>query len=234
MLDQQGHIDILVNNAGITIDKTHAKLTDDDWHEVLAVNLSGAFFLAQAVLPHMIERGSGRIVNVSSIIGEIGVGKTRPGKESSPVASVAEDPFQHEYPHRLSIRIVAGQSIISGRVLLQCRSAARSSARRMRRAAVCGHSRSGFTEHPVCMFKSRLWARVAVAFARDHLRGASQATEWPGLALPRPQDTLAARLAAVVQAVWPHRIPQVQGRGVGPHRIPTDKTAQCGIQRHGC
>lgn len=72
MLDQQGHIDILVNNAGITIDKTHAKLTDDDWHEVLAVNLSGAFFLAQAVLPHMIERGSGRIVNVSSIIGEIG------------------------------------------------------------------------------------------------------------------------------------------------------------------
>ena len=55
-----------------TIDKTHAKLTDDDWNEVLAVNLSGAFFLAQAVLPHMIERGSGRIVNVSSIIGETG------------------------------------------------------------------------------------------------------------------------------------------------------------------
>jgi acetoacetyl-CoA reductase/3-oxoacyl-[acyl-carrier protein] reductase len=72
VLDQQGRIDILVNNAGITIDKTHAKLTDDDWHKVLAVNLSGAFFLAQAVLPHMIERGSGRIVNVSSIIGETG------------------------------------------------------------------------------------------------------------------------------------------------------------------
>ena len=47
VLDQQGHIDILVNNAGITIDKTHAKLTDDDWNHVLAVNLSGAFFLAQ-------------------------------------------------------------------------------------------------------------------------------------------------------------------------------------------
>ena len=47
VLDQQGHIDILVNNAGITIDKTHAKLTDDDWNEVLAVNLSGALFLAR-------------------------------------------------------------------------------------------------------------------------------------------------------------------------------------------
>jgi NAD(P)-dependent dehydrogenase (short-subunit alcohol dehydrogenase family) len=72
VLEQHGRIDILVNNAGITIDKTHAKLTDDDWYKVLAVNLSGAFFLAQAVLPHMIERGSGRIVNVSSIIGETG------------------------------------------------------------------------------------------------------------------------------------------------------------------
>ena len=85
VLDQQGRIDILVNNAGITIDKTHAKLTDDDWHKVLAVNLSGAFFLAQAVLPHMIERGSGRIVNVSSVIGEIGnIGQatTRPPSQA--------------------------------------------------------------------------------------------------------------------------------------------------------
>jgi len=72
VLSAHGRCDILVNNAGITIDKTFAHLTDDDWNKVLEVNLSGAFFLAQAVLPHMIERGSGRIVNVSSIIGETG------------------------------------------------------------------------------------------------------------------------------------------------------------------
>jgi acetoacetyl-CoA reductase/3-oxoacyl-[acyl-carrier protein] reductase len=65
-------VDILVNNAGITIDKTVLKMTDEDWYKVLAVNLSGAFFMSQAVLPHMLERGSGRIVNISSIIGEIG------------------------------------------------------------------------------------------------------------------------------------------------------------------
>jgi acetoacetyl-CoA reductase/3-oxoacyl-[acyl-carrier protein] reductase len=47
-------------------------MTDDDWSAVLAVNLSGAFFLAQAALTHMIERGTGRIINVSSVIGEIG------------------------------------------------------------------------------------------------------------------------------------------------------------------
>jgi NAD(P)-dependent dehydrogenase (short-subunit alcohol dehydrogenase family) len=72
VLEQHGRLDILVNNAGITIDKTILKLTDDDWHKVIDVNLSGAFFLSQAVLGHMVERGTGRIINVSSIIGEIG------------------------------------------------------------------------------------------------------------------------------------------------------------------
>ena len=72
VIEQHGRLDILVNNAGITIDKTVLKLTDEDWHNVLAVNLSGAFFKSQAVLPHMIERGSGRIVNISSIIGQMG------------------------------------------------------------------------------------------------------------------------------------------------------------------
>jgi NAD(P)-dependent dehydrogenase (short-subunit alcohol dehydrogenase family) len=72
VIEEHGRLDILVNNAGITIDKTIMKMTDEDWYKVIAVNLSGAFFMSQAVLPHMIERGSGRIVNISSIIGETG------------------------------------------------------------------------------------------------------------------------------------------------------------------
>ena len=72
VIEQHGRLDILVNNAGITIDKTILKLTDDDWHKVLDVNLSGAFFLSQAALAHMVERGSGRIINVSSVVGEMG------------------------------------------------------------------------------------------------------------------------------------------------------------------
>jgi NAD(P)-dependent dehydrogenase (short-subunit alcohol dehydrogenase family) len=70
--ERHGRLDVLVNNAGITIDKTVLKMTDEDWYKVIAVNLSGAFFMSQAVLPHMIERGSGRIINISSIIGETG------------------------------------------------------------------------------------------------------------------------------------------------------------------
>ncbi len=72
VIDQHGHLDILVNNAGITIDRTVAKMSDEDWLRVLSVNLSGAFFIAQAALEHMIERGTGRIINMSSAIGETG------------------------------------------------------------------------------------------------------------------------------------------------------------------
>jgi NAD(P)-dependent dehydrogenase (short-subunit alcohol dehydrogenase family) len=72
VIEQHGRLDILVNNAGITIDKTVAKMTDDDWNKVLSVNLSGAFYLSQAALAHMLDRGTGRIINVSSVIGETG------------------------------------------------------------------------------------------------------------------------------------------------------------------
>ena len=77
VIEQHGRLDVLVNNAGITIDKTVMKLTDEDWYRVLAVNLSGAFFTSQAALPHMLERGTGRIINISSIIGSTGnIGQT--------------------------------------------------------------------------------------------------------------------------------------------------------------
>ncbi|MDQ6607167.1 MAG: 3-oxoacyl-ACP reductase FabG [Actinomycetota bacterium] len=72
VIEQHGRLDILVNNAGITIDKTVLKMSDEDWYKVIAVNLSGAFFMSQAALPHMIERGTGRIVNISSVIGQMG------------------------------------------------------------------------------------------------------------------------------------------------------------------
>jgi len=72
VLEQHGRLDILVNNAGITVDKTVRKMTAEDWDRVIQINLSGAFYLSHAVLQHMLDRGSGRIINISSVIGEKG------------------------------------------------------------------------------------------------------------------------------------------------------------------
>jgi len=72
VLEQHGRLDILVNNAGITADKGILKMEEDDWHKVLGVNLTGAFFTSKAALGHMLDRGTGRIVNISSIVGQTG------------------------------------------------------------------------------------------------------------------------------------------------------------------
>lgn len=67
-----GPINILVNNAGITRDKSLLKMTRAMWDEVLRVNLDSLFIVTQAVLPAMLETGWGRIINISSIIGQTG------------------------------------------------------------------------------------------------------------------------------------------------------------------
>jgi acetoacetyl-CoA reductase len=72
VLDRHGQLDILVNNAGITLDKTMRKMTPQEWDHVIRVNLSGAFYLSRAILQHMLDRGYGRIINISSVIGSAG------------------------------------------------------------------------------------------------------------------------------------------------------------------
>jgi len=68
-----GHIDILVNNAGLGANHDAVDVTESDWDEMMAVNLKGVFFTSQAVGRHMIERGYGRIVNLSSQAGLVGI-----------------------------------------------------------------------------------------------------------------------------------------------------------------
>lgn len=72
ILLQYKRIDYLVNNAGIARDRTALKLSQLAWEEVIRTNLSGPFFMSQAVLGHFFERGFGRIVNISSFVGQTG------------------------------------------------------------------------------------------------------------------------------------------------------------------
>jgi len=67
-----GSVDVLINNAGISIRHNFLDITPDEWDRVLAVNLTGVFYVAQTAAPHMIERGSGVILNTASTNGIVG------------------------------------------------------------------------------------------------------------------------------------------------------------------
>jgi acetoacetyl-CoA reductase len=72
VLEKFGRVDILVNNAGITRDKTFKKMSFEEWHKVIDTNLSSVFNTCKIALPSMLEQKYGRIINISSVIGQAG------------------------------------------------------------------------------------------------------------------------------------------------------------------
>lgn len=72
VVENFGKIDILINNAGITKDRTFRKISKEEWDAVINVNLNGVFNATKAVIKHMLDQNYGRIVSISSIVGQAG------------------------------------------------------------------------------------------------------------------------------------------------------------------
>jgi acetoacetyl-CoA reductase len=114
VLAQHGRLDILVNNAGITVDKTVRRMTPEDWDRVVQVNLSGAFYLTRAILQHMLDRGSGRIINISSIIGESGnIGQANYAAAKAGLLGLTRSIARELAPRRITCNVVAPGPIVT-------------------------------------------------------------------------------------------------------------------------
>lgn len=72
VLDAHGTIDILINNAGITRDNRFLNMSEEDWNDVISTNMNSLFNMTKQILPKMVEQNYGRIINISSIIGQSG------------------------------------------------------------------------------------------------------------------------------------------------------------------
>lgn len=72
VVSEFGKIDILVNNAGITRDGLLVRMKDEDWRMVLSTNLDGVFYMSREVVPGMMKKRYGRVVNISSVVGQMG------------------------------------------------------------------------------------------------------------------------------------------------------------------
>lgn len=72
VLSEFGHLDILINNAGINSDKTFVKMDHASWRKVLSINLDGVFNCTKTFIDQMIKQNWGRVVNITSVIGQIG------------------------------------------------------------------------------------------------------------------------------------------------------------------
>lgn len=103
-----GRVDVLVNSAGITRDRTFLKMSNREWDNVINVNLTGIYNVTKAVLPIMVEQGEGRIINISSIIAEIGAfGQTNYATSKAAVIGFTKSLAKEVASHSITVNAIA-------------------------------------------------------------------------------------------------------------------------------
>ena len=110
VLDKFSQIDILVNNAGITRDTLLMRMQDEDWDAVLQTNLTGTMYCTRAVMRPMLRQRSGRIINISSVIGIMG----NPGQASYAAAKAGIIGFTKTIAREVGVRGITVNAIAPG------------------------------------------------------------------------------------------------------------------------
>ncbi|MCH7605711.1 MAG: 3-oxoacyl-[acyl-carrier-protein] reductase [Chloroflexi bacterium] len=112
VLGQWERIDILVNNAGINRDRLLLRMTSEDWDQVLEVDLKGAFLCTKYVMPHLIKQHSGRVLNISSVVGLTG----NPGQANYAAAKAGLIGFTKAVAREVASRNITVNALAPGYV----------------------------------------------------------------------------------------------------------------------
>jgi 3-oxoacyl-[acyl-carrier protein] reductase len=114
-LERHGRIDILVNNAGITRDQLMMRMKRDDWDAVIATNLTAAYTCSQAVLRSMVKQRGGRIINISSVVGQMGnAGQTNYAASKAGLIGMAKALAREVASRGITVNVVAPGLIDTG------------------------------------------------------------------------------------------------------------------------
>jgi 3-oxoacyl-[acyl-carrier protein] reductase len=108
ILERHGRIDIVVNNAGITRDQLLMRMKREDWDKVLDVNLNGTFTCTQAVLRPMMKQRSGRIISISSVVGQMGnAGQSNYAASKAAVIGFSKSLAREVASRNITVNVVA-------------------------------------------------------------------------------------------------------------------------------
>jgi 3-oxoacyl-[acyl-carrier protein] reductase len=106
----RGRLDIVVNNAGLTRDGLLVRMRDEDWHEIMAINLHATFYLTRAVLREMLRQRWGRIVNITSVVAEVG----NPGQANYIAAKAGVIGFTKAVAREVATRGITANAVSPG------------------------------------------------------------------------------------------------------------------------
>jgi len=110
VVERCGRVDVLVNNAGLTRDQLFVRMKDEDWREVMAADLDGVFHVTQPVAKQMMRQRSGRIVNITSVVGLMG----NPGQANYAAAKAALIGFTKSLARELGSRNITVNAVAPG------------------------------------------------------------------------------------------------------------------------